>query len=276
MDITPHLGIGDLLIVKMIAITHNLNIGNININKQLIMTHCENYELKVKFITKLIELLFPGITYHINNNNIDFKQFINTYKIKYVYIYDCIMKHQIRNKYLLNCPVITTFGETTDYIIFHTKMRHDNLMDRFINEMLPEFTIFFSSFATLKKIILLGERNIGQNVETMSHKTISMYNNLLLLKNNNTVIDLTDDVLTCGNPNFDKFLSDIELINKSLCNITFGIGGPFNICKAFSKNVISFIPYCNICPFKQMLCDHENNNCIVENINDLNIHLHLL
>ena len=37
MNITPHLGIGDLLIIKTIQISHNLDINNININKKLIV-----------------------------------------------------------------------------------------------------------------------------------------------------------------------------------------------------------------------------------------------
>ena len=58
----------------------------------------------------------------------------------------------------------------------------------------------------------MGERTIGQNLETISGKTISLYDTLLSLKNNNTVIDLTKDMLTEGTP-FDEFLDDIEIIN---------------------------------------------------------------
>ena len=71
-----------------------------------------------------------------------------------------------------------------------------------------------------------------------------MYKNLLLL-NNNIVIDLTKEFLTSGNDNYNDFLNDTEIINKAVCNITFGIGGPFSICNCFSKKVISFIPFLN-------------------------------
>ena len=53
MIITPHLGIGDLLIVKMKQISNNLDIDYININKGLILQYCENYEIKINFITKI-------------------------------------------------------------------------------------------------------------------------------------------------------------------------------------------------------------------------------
>ena len=260
MNITPHLGIGDLLIIKMIQISHKLDISNININKELILTNCENYDQKIYSITKLIELLFPNTTYYINNNTIDFYNIINVYQIKHTYIYDqidIIKFINIKNEY-------------SDYIIFHTKMRHDSLIDKFNNETVGQLNKFLSRFVSTKKILILGERNIGQNNETIIHKTISLYNNLLLLKNNNRVIDLTHDVLTCGNPDFDKFLSDIQLINKSLCNVTFGIGGPFNICKAFSKRNISFIPFYQLAPDKRIIENMNSiDNSILSNVEQL-------
>jgi hypothetical protein len=263
MNITPHLGIGDLLIVKMLEISNNLKISNININSDIIRAYSENYEQKIKFITKLIEFLFPNTTYCINNNNTDYINMINAYKITNSYVYNHIDNNKQKNAQ----------NSYSDYIIFHTKMRHDTLMDKFNNEMLQELNTFLSKFASTKKILILGERNIGQNLETIIHKTISLYKNLLLLKNNNDIIDLTHDTLTCGNPDFEKFVSEIELINKSLCNITFGIGGPFNICKAFSKKNISYIPFYEITPSKKIIDDihgNTNDNIIVQNAHELN------
>ena len=261
MNITPHLGIGDLLIVKMIQISNNLDINNININNNIILQYYENYQEKIKFITQFIEFLFTNTKYCINNNPTDYYNIINKYKIINSYIYDFINKNSIinfENKY-------------SNYIVFHTKMRYDGLMNKFDNEILPGLNIFLSNFKTSKQILILGERNIGFNNETMVHKTKSLYGNLLLLKLNNDVIDLTGDVLTCGNPNFNTFLSDIQIINQSLCNITFGIGGPLNICKAFSKNNISFIPFYHLCPYKTII-DQLNiiDYSIVENIDELN------
>jgi hypothetical protein len=267
MIITPHLGIGDLLIIKMKQISNNLDIEYININKDLIIKYCENYEIKINFIINLIKLLFHDTKFYINNKPNDYHIFDN-YFLKKTYLYDCI-----------NVNIINVKNEYSDYIIFHTKMRHDDLIDKFTNEILPGLNIFFENFKTSKKIIILGERNIGQNLETKIHKTISLYNNLLLLNKNNDVIDLTNDILTCGNPDFNKFLLEIEIINKSSCNITFGIGGPFNICKAFSKNNVSFIPFYHLSPYKKILDEFNAiDNTIVQNITDLNnrIYVNLL
>ena len=159
---------------------------------------------------------------------------------------------------------------TPKYGNFYIQPNGILLIDKFNNEMLVQLNDFLSRFVSTKKILILGERNIGQNHETIKHKTKSLYNNLLVLKNNNHVIDLTHDELTCGNPDFDKCLSDIQLINKSLCNITFGIGGPLSICKAFSRNNISFIPFYELTPSKDII-DSMNtiDNTIVSNVHEL-------
>jgi len=260
MNITPCLGIGDLLIVKMIQISNNLEIKNININEELIQTHSENFEQKLNTVKKLIELLFSNTTYCTNNIPIDFTQLTRTYNIKYTYIYD----------YIDTSNLINITSEYSDYIIFHTKLRHDLLITQFCNDVFDNLKHFFSTFVTSKKIIILGERVIGKNFETITHGTMSLYDVLLLLKNNNCVVDLTHHVLTCGNSDFDKFLFDIHLIHKSLCNVTFGIGGPFGICKAFSKNNVSFIPFYESSPSKKIL-DQMNmeDNTVVETVAEL-------
>lgn len=259
MNITPHLGIGDLLIIKMKQISNDLIIDCININKKLILTYCENYDIKINFITKFITLLFNNTQIYINDTKTDNYVFDN-YTITKSYLYNYINHNLINGK-----------NEYSDYIIFHTKMRHDALMDKFNNELLLSLTIFLETFKTSKTIIILGERNIGKNLETKLHKTISLYTNLLLLKKNNIVIDLSNDTLTCGNPDFNQFLLEIEIINKALCNITFGIGGPLNICKAFSENNISFIPFYHLSQYKNVINNiMSNNNSIVETIEDLN------
>ena len=257
MNITPHLGNGDLLLIKMKEISNNLSIANININQQLVKEYSDNYEIKMYSAKKLIELLFPTSSISITNGPCDFYIF-NNYKLKQVYLYNYIkdriddsIKTSVTNKY-------------SDYIVFHTK-----LIDCFINEILPQLNIFLSNFKTSKTILILGEKHIGKNLETEMHKTISLYNSLLLLKNNNTVIDLTTDVLTPGNPNFDNFLYDIEIINNADFNVTFGIGGPYLLCKSFSLYNISFVPYRNISIYKDNLNEIDAvNNSLVDNMDE--------
>ena len=244
----------------MKEISNNLHFTNININKSLIeQLYAENYNFKIVFITKLLNLLFPTSNISITDGPCDFYIF-DSLKLKQIYLYNHIdnMLINSNNKY-------------NEYIVFHTKMRNDSLTDRFINEILPSLKIFLENFKTSKTILILGEKNIESNFENDAHKVISLYKSLLLLNKHNNVIDLTVDEVINGVTNIDSFLYDIELINKAICNITFGIGGPFNMCISFSEKNISFIPFYALNKYKNILDEIMYiDNSLVENVKDLN------
>jgi hypothetical protein len=186
---------------------------------------------------------------------------MNSYNLNQIYIYNDI---GINN--------VNVDEKHNDCIIFHTKCRHDGLIDQFIHQSLPSLNDFFANFKTTKTILILGERVIGKNHETLTHKTISLYDNLLTLKGNNNVIDLTHDCeLTDGNENFNNFLYDIELINKAACNVTFGIGGPYCMSIAFSERNVSFVPfYKSSCHINSIIEMMKITNSFTENIHELN------
>ena len=264
MELTPHLGIGDLLLIKMKEISNDLEIRQININLGLIKFYSGNANVRLNFVSSLIKVLFPNCC--INSiegpySSSDFYNFMNSYNLNQIYIYNNI---GINN--------VNIDEKHNDCIIFHTKCRHDGLMDQFINNSLPSLNAFFANFKTTKTILILGERVIGSNYETLHHKTISLYDNLLTLKNNNNVIDLTHECeLTDGNSNFNMFLNDIELINKAACNITFGIGGPYCMCIAFSERNVSFVPlYKSSYHIKTMIEMMKVTNSFTETIHELN------
>ena len=258
MIITPHLGIGDILILKMKDLSNQLNITHININKLLIETYSENVGLKISFIMRLIVVLFPDVQIDITNGPCDFG-IINEYPIKKTYLYN-----EIRSS------LLTIENKYSDYIVFHTKLRHDGLIDLFNIHVFDSLIYFFNSFKTSKKILILGEKQIGENLETITTKTTSLYNYIMLLQKNNTVIDLTNDVLTAGNPDFTNFLTDIKIINNALCNITFGIGGPTFICNSFSTRNIALIPFYKLSSQYPILQEmHDINNFIVEDVCDI-------
>jgi hypothetical protein len=247
IEITPHLGIGDLIIIKMIALKYNLVFSKININRQLIETYSSDHKSKQVFIEKFLHLLFPTIPSQVNNSPLDFVAFCRKYPLQYAYLYDTIQPTIL--------PSIN--NEYSNAIVFHTKMRHDGLMGRVMRDFLPELQVFFKQFRTSRTIIIVGERNIGKNIETITHSTQSLYTSMSALKENNTVIDLTQDVLTDG-IEFDLFLNDLELMNKCACNVTFGIGGPFVLTAAFSKRRIAVIPYLSSSPhMHNSVCVHD-------------------
>jgi hypothetical protein len=256
LTITPHLGIGDLILVKMIEISNNLHIQHININHNLIKTYSSNYDSKLKFIKNLIIFLFPDTTYEVNNNNIDFISFQQIYSVHRVYLYDKINTSMLKH----------IDGISEDSIVFHTKFRYDGLIDKVYQYILPELIAWLTLFKTRKKIIIVGERTIGVNIETIIHKTKTLYNELLLLRNNNIVIDLTKETLTEG-CDFNEFLYDINIIYTCACNVIFGVGGPLSLTSAFSNNNIAFLPLINESPYCNTIKKIHKN--IIESVKEL-------
>lgn len=263
MNITPHLGFGDLIILKMKQVSHKITISNININIDLVRKYSGDYNLKLQTIIMMINLLFPETTILLTNGPNDWHIFDNL-PINQVYLYD--------NINIKKNPI-----NFQDYIIFHTKLRYDGLIGEFNSKIMPELITFFKSFKSPKNIIILGERHIGKNVETITHNTCSLYNILMFLSDNNKVIDLSSHELTDGNPNINNFYNDIELINNAVCNVTFGIGGPFSMCKAFSKKNVSFMPFYMLTPYKTQLDKlYSCDNSLVENVVELNCRIIML
>ena len=246
--ITPTLGIGDLLLIKTAFINNNIHINQINLSIKLTNRYKLDPTNYINFITQLIPILFPKIT--INNFYSDIKiphhpDVIMNSSLFYnkLYIYDDIIFEKNQVPY-------------TNYLLFHTKIRFLNLSlsHDFIKNILPNLlNNFLTTFKTNKTIVLTGERCLEQNKEVVGTNTISIYSNLLLLKENNNVIDLTQDNL-CSGGDIHSFLNDLELINKADCNIVFGLGGPFHICSAFSNN--------NICYFHDEIDDYNINKYI--------------
>lgn len=229
MNITPALGLGDLLVIKMKEKSNNLIIKNINILYKLIKQYRKYPEKALDTITNHIKLLFPETKIFVDyDTEVTTLDYIPEYNFTDTYLYD-LLNLSIPNKY-------------NNYIVFHTKVRLDRqTTDKFIQHALPLLDNFFKDFKTDKTIIILGEKKVEECFEQKICNIISIYDNILQLSANNKVIDLTETELYSGNTSFDMFLNDIEIINKADMNICFGLGGPFNLCQAFSKNNICYV-----------------------------------
>jgi hypothetical protein len=230
MIITPCLGIGDLILLKWASITNNITITTINVCTNLIEEYSIDHETKTESIINTIHMLFPDIIINKIRGTVDI--FFLKMNIDRLYIYDYLNTSLFKN----------ISNSYTNYIVFHTKVRYDRLIDEYKRCSIPELNIFFSTFKTDKKIIILGEKYVVNNKECDIHKTFSLYNNIMLLQNKNEIIDLTKNVLVDGNNSFNDFVQDIQIINGALCNITFGLGGPYLLSHAFSTKIVSFLP----------------------------------
>jgi hypothetical protein len=99
--------------------------------------------------------------------------------------------------------------------------------------------IFCKKFKTNYKIIILGERYMPRNFETDVHQITTIYNELLELKSNNNILDLSVDNIY-DNLNFENYCKDISIIHNAKTNILVGHGGQWVNSIIFGKGMIEF------------------------------------
>ena len=234
MELTPCLGIGDFLILKMICLSEKLTIKKINFTRKIINNYRQYPERFQQFITKFVHCLFPEVEIAIVDSNLDAFP-VAKYSIRTPYIYDQIHLTKV------SPPIYNK------YIVFHTKVRMECQMAQFVKNDLPLITKFLKTYHTDKTILIMGERVIEDCCEKRDLGIISLYDEYKVLSKNNTVIDLTKDVLFSGNPDYDDFEHDLNLIHHADLNIIVGIGGPLNICFAMSQHNLAYIGVVNSC-----------------------------
>jgi hypothetical protein len=122
------------------------------------------------------------------------------------------------------------------YIVFHTKIRMSNSYDYV--SLKQVINTFGQSFCTNYTIVIIGEREPPNTVESKIHNMQSCYTELIQLKNSNTVIDLTSvnfDLL-----DINAYMKDISLITNADINISFGGGGSACAAIVFGRAIIHF------------------------------------
>jgi hypothetical protein len=100
-----------------------------------------------------------------------------------------------------------SYGE---YVIMHTKCRHlfgENY------SLLKENVKLFCNIAKFRyRVIIMGEREFPCTVEVIAHGITTVYNELLGLKNNNNIHDITVDNIY-NNLDYDSYKNDVNIIS---------------------------------------------------------------
>lgn len=223
IPIQARLGIGDILIHKMFYDRYKLK-NNIVINLDVIAHYRNNEPKYLEFVNWLVERLFGKhkiiYTNSEHNFNLNYDNHVDEFNITSVQQY-------------FNLDPLDNFSD--DYIVIHSKCRWYGCIETYYayKNILAHF---FSNFKSKYKIVILGERVVSPNAETFAHSIDSLYDELMLLKNNNHIIDMTEQELY-NVPNSQVFMRDIKIIHNAKVNIGFGIGGNLIIACAFSKNI---------------------------------------
>jgi hypothetical protein len=224
MELTPCLGIGDLVILKAIDVVNHLNITKIHLSQPLMKTYRQYPDRFQQFITQFIKMLFPGVIVDIvpdHYAHINYQK----YNLQSPYIY----------QYVQLPPKSVPFR---DYLVIHTKVRMET---KCLDKTVSTLTKKIGKLRTHKTIVILGEKVVENCLEQKALNIVSLYPTLLCLQKHNDVRDLTRDILYSGNPVYDDFVYDLNVIHQADLNVTFGIGGPFGLCQAFSEHNLCYV-----------------------------------
>lgn len=210
-------GIGDILITKMIFDEHKID-KQFVIDVPTIDTHRQGSKQYLEFVEKLVAKLFGEYSYGSTTKK-DEEIFDN-------------LAYNVKNTDL------TKYFDLKDhfdepYVVFHTKARLDQYSKLFFDNK-DDFKSFLKNVKTNLKIILIGDRELEDNIETSTHNHFTIYEELEYLKEQNNVLDLTEKSLN-NTPNWDIFARDLSIINRAKLNVGIGYGGNMVICSAFSS-----------------------------------------
>ena len=228
-------GIGDILF-RILVIKNKLITKPFYVNLNYFtkpyynMDPINQLEFRIKLILDII-----------NYNNIEDKMikfvFSNNYDISEELPYNLIENYNLK---FINTSENTQDNSIEDYIIFHTKCRHNK--DENYSLLKKNIKEFCSNNKSKYKIIILGERIFPHTPEVEWHGITTVYDELLELKNNNEIIDKSIENIY-SNLDYNNYKNDIKLIQNAKYNICFGLGGQLSTSVIFGKSTIL---YCRI------------------------------
>jgi hypothetical protein len=214
---TKH-GISDILLYSL-CMKNNPNISTLSINIAIFLDNNFSIEQIEHFITSRIHLLSKLFS----KNQISF--FFNP---------SVLLQDHSENKDITDFTKLQPYFNLSyapvlhqPYVVFHTKCRFTN--DFNYTWLKLAVYDFVKQLRSKYTIILLGERFIPNN------QISTLYDELVHLKYNNTVVDLTQ-----SNENIEALEREFSIIHNAKVNICFGIGSQLINCLCFGKRIIHF------------------------------------
>lgn len=221
-------GIGDILLIfllinnKLISSPLYFNLSIIIDNPYTLNNPTNQLEFKMQLLNKICAN--DKIFFYYDKNIV----YTNKWQPKL----SNIKNHNVMHNYF---DFINPFEQ--EYIIFHTKCRFTNNFN--YSDLKDHMQTFCKNFKTNYKIIILGERCMPINYETNYHQITTIYDQLLELKSNNNVLDLSVDNIY-DNLNFENYCKDMSLIHYAKTNILVGQGGQYCNTIIFGKGMRVF------------------------------------
>lgn len=225
------IGLGDLLITRLLFDVNNIE-EEICINTRVIKTSRNNSKDAHIFTKYIVEKLFAKAV---------FKDYPVTQFHHYIKHLKLNRKQTNLKKYFDLRPILNE-----KYLVFHTKSRFGSGIKIDYIKLRESIEKFCKTFKSKYTIVLIGDKKIhdtsyngAKNIRTQ-FGIFTIYNQLLFLKNNNKVIDMTCDDLVAS-PGQESFERDVRIISNSECSIGIGWGGNFSMTWAVSEKFCFFI-----------------------------------
>lgn len=207
------LGIGDLFIIRLINDQYEIN-NTVILNKYILDTFRSSDINLLEFTKELMKKLFEDVQIIDRKEKINYKHL--TYTIKPINI---SIKHYFDLQPIYNFP----------YIVIHTKARFD-IKNVFIKPWYNRLQTYLKSYICKYKIIILGEKLIQDDtLETKQHAIKSIYPDLQCLIAQNDVLDLTTNDKLYIQPNYNRFIHELQIISNAKMNFGIGWGGNFGM-----------------------------------------------
>jgi len=241
-------GLGDIMF-RILCIKNNLIKGPFNFN----LTWFTKLYYKMDPINQLefrINLINDLLKYNNISESIINYFFSNNSEVNTELPYNSI------DNFSLNFTNKDHTFNNEEYIIFHTKCRHCISEDYEI--LKNEIRFFSSNFKSKYKIIIMGERVFPETEEVLIHGITTVYDELLYLKNNNEILDISIENIY-SNLNYDNFKKDVEIIKNAKYNICFGTGGQLCSSLIFGKSTIYYSKLTGCLDFYYLI--KNNHNC---------------
>jgi hypothetical protein len=222
MKVIPNLGIGDLLILRMRA--RELDVTTLVIRTLVVRTYRLHADAYLAFLQDFIARLFPGVTIEYDTD--DAPSYLEDSPIHHCSLYD---------EYLFHVPRSVPID--VPYVVLHTRARFDTHLPNFERETLPNVAHRLRSLRSVYPIVLVGEREIEVNKESIDWSIQSLYS---IVREIPDIIDMTREDAASNNT-IDQFERDLHIIQGAKFNIVFGYGGPLSLSLAFGQRTFGYI-----------------------------------
>lgn len=244
LDVMLNCGIGDVILTRNIldGVKHQYDKINITPNNRIIDQYKNGDKNFKNFIYSFMKIMFSDKPYSVKQNQA-YPRFSCMDNIYQNIIISDESKYSIKTYSKELC--VGEPLQISDYIVISTKVRGAPLLNDFNIFYRKQYLDALLRLCDKYKIVILGERDVLDNVEYRSigpQRIYCIYNDLMqVLLNTGQVIDMTISGNEASIPTLKKLQQDCLIMNNAKNVISLGFGGNFILTLASAKAITSFV-----------------------------------